>query len=103
MPPRCWFPRRNRQIEHNQCHSLYLFEYPHRLACRRKRFPKKHSLVPLKKVANSSRRLNAHILRALKKIRKPSTAEEITDLLNRDLDPGDALSKRKTSQSGAKH
>jgi hypothetical protein len=30
-----------------------------------------------------------HLLRALNKIRKPSTAEEITELLNRDLDPGE--------------
>jgi hypothetical protein len=30
-----------------------------------------------------------HILRALNKIKKPSTAEEITELLNRDLGPGD--------------
>jgi len=43
----------------------------------------------MKKVLNSSRRLSEHILRALNKIRKPSTADEITDLLNRDLDPWD--------------
>ena len=40
------------------------------------------------KVPNSHR-LDEHIPRALNKIRKPSTAEEITDLLNRDLEPGD--------------
>ena len=34
-------------------------------------------------------RLDEHMRRALNKIRKPSTAEEITDVLNRDLDPGD--------------
>ncbi len=34
-------------------------------------------------------RLDKHILRALNKIKKPSTAEEITELLNRDLGPGD--------------
>ena len=34
-------------------------------------------------------RLGEHILRALNKIRKPGTAEEITELLNRDLEPGD--------------
>jgi hypothetical protein len=39
--------------------------------------------------ANPSRRLDVHIARALNKIRKPSTAEEITDLLNGELDPGD--------------
>ena len=43
----------------------------------------------MKKVSNASRRLSEHILTALNKIRKPSTADEITDLLNRDLDPGD--------------
>jgi hypothetical protein len=42
----------------------------------------------MKKVSNSSR-LSEQILAALNKIRKPSTADEITDLLNRDLDPGD--------------
>jgi len=42
----------------------------------------------MKKVSNSSR-LSEQILTALNKIRKPSTAGEITDLLNRDLDPGD--------------
>jgi hypothetical protein len=35
------------------------------------------------------RRLDEHVLRALNKIKKASTAEEITELLNRDLDPGD--------------
>ncbi len=38
---------------------------------------------------SDARRLNEHLLRALNKIRKPSTSEEITELLNRDLDPGD--------------
>jgi hypothetical protein len=46
-------------------------------------------LAPMKNVPNSDRRLREHILRALNKIRKPSTADEITDLLNRDLDPED--------------
>ena len=40
----------------------------------------------MKKIPNSSRRLSEHILRALNKIRKPSTAGEITELLNRNLD-----------------
>jgi hypothetical protein len=40
----------------------------------------------MKKIPNLSRRLDEHILRALNKIRKPSTASEITELLNRDLD-----------------
>lgn len=43
----------------------------------------------MKKVLNSSRRIHEHIFRALNKIRKPSTADEITELLNRDLDPED--------------
>jgi hypothetical protein len=43
----------------------------------------------MKKIPNSSRRLGEHILRALNKIRKPSTADEITELLNRDLDVED--------------
>lgn len=37
----------------------------------------------------TSRRLVEHISRALNKIKKPSTAEEITELLNRDLEPED--------------
>jgi hypothetical protein len=43
----------------------------------------------MKKIPNSSGRLREHILRALNKIRKPSTAGEITELLNRNLDLGD--------------
>jgi hypothetical protein len=43
----------------------------------------------MKKISNPSRRLSEHILRALNKIRKPSTAGEIAELLNRDLDPED--------------
>src|ERR1017187_4246430 len=46
-------------------------------------------LAPMKKVSNSDRLIREHILRALNKIRKPSTADEITELLNRDLDPED--------------
>ena len=38
------------------------------------------------KISNS-RRLDEHISRALNQIRKPSTAEEITELLNRNLEP----------------
>ena len=37
---------------------------------------------------NASHRLDAHILRALNEIKKPGTAEEITELLNSDLGPG---------------
>lgn len=43
----------------------------------------------MRQVSNADRRLDEHLLRALNKIRKPSTAEEITELLNRDLEPGD--------------
>jgi hypothetical protein len=39
-------------------------------------------------LANANR-IDEHLRRALNKIRKPSTPEEITDVLNRDLDPGD--------------
>ena len=38
---------------------------------------------------NASHRLEAHIAKALNKIRKPSTVEEITDLLNAELEAGD--------------
>jgi hypothetical protein len=44
----------------------------------------------MKKIPNSSRRLREYILRALNKIRKPSTAGEITELLNRNLDLDDS-------------
>jgi hypothetical protein len=37
----------------------------------------------LRQVPNANRRLDDHLLRALNRIRKPSTAEEITELLNR--------------------
>jgi hypothetical protein len=40
----------------------------------------------MRKIRNSRPRLDEHISRALNKIRKPSTAEEITELLNRDLE-----------------
>jgi hypothetical protein len=43
----------------------------------------------MRQVPKANRRLDEHVLRALNKIKKPSTAEEITELLNRDLDPGD--------------
>jgi hypothetical protein len=43
----------------------------------------------MRKIPNSRRRFDEHISRALNKIRKPSTAEEITDLLNRNLEPED--------------
>jgi len=38
---------------------------------------------------NTNRGLREHILRALNKVKRPSTAEEITELLNRDLGSGD--------------
>jgi hypothetical protein len=43
----------------------------------------------MRQVPNANRRLDEHVLRALNKIKKPSTAEEITELLNRALDPDD--------------
>jgi hypothetical protein len=43
----------------------------------------------MKKIPNSSRRLSEHILRALNKTKRPSTAGEITELLNGDLDRED--------------
>jgi hypothetical protein len=43
----------------------------------------------MRRFPNADRRLGEHVLRALNKIRKPSTAEEITELLNRELGPGD--------------
>jgi hypothetical protein len=43
----------------------------------------------MRQVRNASHRLDEHILRALNKIKKPSTAEELTELLNGDLGPGD--------------
>jgi hypothetical protein len=43
----------------------------------------------MRQVPNANRRLDEHVRRALNRIRKPSTAEEITELLNRDLGPGD--------------
>jgi hypothetical protein len=38
---------------------------------------------------NANGRLDEQVRRALNKIKKPSTAEEITELLNRDLGPRD--------------
>jgi hypothetical protein len=43
----------------------------------------------MKMIPNSDRHLGEHISRALNKIKKPSTAGEITELLNRDLEQGD--------------
>jgi len=43
----------------------------------------------MRQVPNAIHRLDEHILRALNKIKKPGTAEEITELLNRDLGSGD--------------
>jgi len=42
----------------------------------------------MRQIPNSSRR-DAHISRALNEIKKPSTAEKITELINRELDPDD--------------
>ena len=49
-----------------------------------------HSREPsLRQIPNVRRRLDEHVLRALNKIKRPSTAEEIAELLNEDLGPGD--------------
>ena len=42
---------------------------------------------------NANGRLDEQVRRALNKIKKPSTAEEITELLNRDLGPRDRPSQ----------
>jgi hypothetical protein len=42
-----------------------------------------------------SRHLTLRILRALNRIRKPSTAEEITELMNRELHSDDRLFRSK--------
>lgn len=41
------------------------------------------------RLPNANDRLDECMRRALNKIKKPSTAEEITELLNRDLGPED--------------
>jgi hypothetical protein len=38
---------------------------------------------------NANARLDERVRRALNKIKRPSTAEEITELLNQELSPGD--------------
>jgi hypothetical protein len=43
----------------------------------------------VREITSASPRLDEHIIRALNKIKKPSTSEEITELLNRDLSAGD--------------
>jgi len=42
-----------------------------------------------RQIPKTNRCLEEHLLRALNKIRKPSTAEEIAELLNRDLGAGE--------------
>lgn len=53
------------------------------------------STSQMKKVPNSSQRLSEYISRALNKIKKPSTAGEITELLNLDLEQGDRAFQEK--------
>lgn len=43
----------------------------------------------MRQVPIAKHRLGEHILRALNKIKRPGTAKEITELLNRELGPGD--------------
>jgi hypothetical protein len=38
---------------------------------------------------NANPRLDEQVIRALNKVKKPSTVEEITELVNRDLGPKD--------------
>jgi hypothetical protein len=45
--------------------------------------------LQMRQAPNANDRLDEHVLRALNKIKKPSRAEEITELLNRDLGTGD--------------
>ena len=47
------------------------------------------------KTSDSRGALDKHITRALNKIRKPSTVEEIAALLNHELDPGDRVFQTK--------
>jgi hypothetical protein len=51
-------------------------------------------------VLNADCRLDEHVVRALNKIWKPSTAEEIAELLNHDLGPGDRPFRRKKLRPG---
>lgn len=43
----------------------------------------------MRKIPKAHHRLDEHLLRALNKIKKPSTPEELTEMLNRDLGPRD--------------
>jgi hypothetical protein len=45
--------------------------------------------LQMHKGSNAGGRLDEHMRRALNKIKRPSTAEEITDMLNGDLGPED--------------
>ena len=40
-------------------------------------------------VGNPNERLDELVVRALNKIKRPSTAQEVVELLNRELGPGD--------------
>lgn len=48
---------------------------------------------------SANKRLDELMVRALNKTKKPSTAEEITELLNRELDPGDRPFDRETVET----
>jgi len=45
----------------------------------------------MRRVPTPNRSLDGRMIRALNKIKKPSTAEEITDLVNGELDSGDRV------------
>ena len=46
-------------------------------------------LANVSQAGNPNRRVDQQIMRALNKIKKPSSAEEIAELLNRELGPED--------------
>ena len=50
-------------------------------------FPIRESQI--RQLPNANPSLDEHLRRALNKIKRPSTAEEITELLNQELNPGD--------------
>jgi hypothetical protein len=65
-----------------------LFSFQHRMSST----PPTHLQTPesdFRRIPKTNRHLEEHVHRALNKIRKPSTAEEIAELLNRDLGPGE--------------
>jgi hypothetical protein len=62
-----------------------------------------NSSFPMKKIPKLEWSSERHISRALNKIKKPSTAGEITDLLNRDLEQGDPAFQEKDVADGSQN